>query len=59
MEIESCPFCGGKAEVINRHLYALTYYQVHCPSCTAIIDRLTEDEQEAINMWNKRTYKEG
>ena len=50
-KLKPCPFCGGEAEVwvsdvTNRAI-------VYCTVCDAQI-RIKQNEQEAIEAWNKR-----
>lgn len=46
-----CPFCGGKAEMLN---YSENEWLVHCPKCSGMVERWRETEEEAIEQWNRR-----
>jgi Lar family restriction alleviation protein len=61
MELKSCPFCGGE-EIGVRKIYEdwglgkdLIRVYVGCVSCG--IGYEEEDEQEAINNWQRRYNK--
>lgn len=47
-----CPFCGGKAIMLN---YSSSEWLVHCVDCDGMVERWRETEKEAINQWNRRS----
>lgn len=49
--LKPCPFCGGKACALTRN--RITFY-VKCSKCYAMIDRICETEEEAVELWNRR-----
>ena len=63
-ELKPCPFCGGKAVVVNAPFSGVWY--IRCKSCTAMIGRKTKtistvcgkeyfDTREAAEIaWNRR-----
>ena len=51
-ELLRCPFCGGEAAILKRK--SVSFYP-KCSKCYAMIDRLCLTEEEAIELWNKRT----
>lgn len=69
LDLKSCPFCGGAAELSVRgmtavsHAADLKYYAVvNCPSCEAsVCGEATADEDEAqplaITAWNRRALQ--
>lgn len=50
-ELKNCPFCGGKAEMLN---YSEHEWLVHCTICDGMVEKWRETEQEAIEQWNNR-----
>lgn len=54
--LDLCPFCGGKAEVIDATDEWNETYFVLCPNCgVSTINGI--NEEEAINAWNTRVKK--
>ena len=51
-ELKCCPFCGGKAEMLN---YSPTEWLVHCIECDGMVENWRKTKQEAIEQWNTRT----
>lgn len=54
-ELKTCPFCGGKAEMLN---YSENEWLVRCTDCDGMVERWRETEEEAIEQWNRRTKNE-
>ena len=50
-ELKCCPFCGGKAEMLN---YSPTEWLVHCIECDGMVENWRKTKQEAIEQWNRR-----
>ena len=58
-ELKPCPFCGGKAKIIEVADYSSTggsYWNVLCKllNCCA---QYGETKRQAISAWNKRSYR--
>lgn len=51
MKLKPCPFCGGKAEMLN---YSEKEWLVCCPICSGMVEKWRETEIEAIEQWNRR-----
>ena len=51
-ELKCCPFCCGKAEMLN---YSPTEWLVHCIECDGMVEKWRKTKQEAIEQWNLRT----
>lgn len=51
VELKPCPFCCGKAEMLN---YSDNEWLVHCTVCDGMVERWRETEDEAIEQWNRR-----
>lgn len=49
-QLKLCPFCGGKAEIIETIFYD---YKVACEECGASIPHC-DSEEMAIKAWNRR-----
>ena len=63
-ELKPCPFCGGKAEVIQTKcltndctLYHVFHYELRCP-IDGIRTENCRSAEEAIEAWNRRTEDE-
>lgn len=52
-ELKPCPFCGGKAELIERIYGAYKDVTVACKQC-GIRSTLFSNDLEAITFWNRR-----
>ena len=59
-ELKPCPFCGGKAELIQtkclsngRVLYHVFHYELKCRT-NGIQTKNMETQEEAIEAWNRR-----
>lgn len=62
-ELETCPFCGGKAYIKSWLPYdgyqgESTKYRVTCKDCNARTDDV-DTKQRAIELWNKRKTERG
>ena len=59
VELKSCPFCGGKAE-IQRHKFTgcPDSYGVKCERCKTQGYQFWESEDEAAAVWNRRVDNE-
>lgn len=53
-ELKKCPFCAGRASVMQNHL---NQYIVVCDKCYARTDA-TKFKGKAIAAWNQRKLKE-
>lgn len=52
-ELKPCPFCGGKAKVMD-----MGYpHWVYCTNCGAKVHGGTTDEIDSIEAWNRRTLE--
>lgn len=51
-ELKPCPFCGGKARVMQ---YGELEHLPTCNACDCILDYCFYSEEEAIAAWNRRT----
>ena len=54
-KLKPCPFCGGKAEILN---YSEDEWLVHCVICDGMVERWRKTEKEAIEQWNRRANDE-
>ena len=53
--LKPCPFCGGKAELINRKRYALpNECYVLCLNCGASSGADYDETKNVIKQWNTR-----
>lgn len=52
MELKSCPFCGGEAELTG---FNAPEYWVWCPTCKASTDAHT-GMTNAVEAWNTRAW---
>lgn len=52
-DLENCPFCGGKAEMVV-YSYYNDDFVVRCTKCGATVPIWRETEEEAARQWNKR-----
>ena len=61
IELKPCPFCGGKASVINTTALGLDCKSVMCRKCKAKVNFFngTNSEERAINAWNRRCDNDG
>ena len=53
-ELKKCPFCAGRASIIQNHL---NYYIVVCEKCFARTNEM-RFKCKAIDAWNQRKLKE-
>lgn len=51
IKLKPCPFCGGKAEMLN---CSPKDWLVICPVCCGMVERWVETKEEAITQWNRR-----
>ena len=65
IKLKLCPFCGGKAEKVEKHddLAFKTLIYIRCTDCRAmthIFDKFSEwfDEEYLIECWNRRIEDE-
>ena len=54
-ELKPCPFCGGKAEILN---YSENAWLVYCRMCDGMVERWRKTKKEAIEQWNRRVNNE-
>jgi len=55
MEIKTCPFCGQKAELIEREFGDSPHFSVQCVGEDMHqLDFWSENPDDSINYWNKR-----
>lgn len=63
--LKPCPFCGGKAVIVVNYSEILPTHRVKCVVCNAQMGthhvcydgrgaRFFQNEEEAINAWNRR-----
>ncbi len=58
VKLKPCPFCGGKAEVLNGcTCYEPDDYWISCKKCEAET-RIYDSEAAAIAAWNTRAGDE-
>ena len=50
IKLKSCPFCGGKAELVTCGLYA---FYIRCKQCR-MGSGVYEKKREAVIAWNMR-----
>lgn len=50
-EMEKCPFCGSKAEILH---YENDGYLPKCSECDGMIEKWFASPQEAVEQWNRR-----
>lgn len=60
-ELKPCPFCGGKARIIQsdpllKGKKEFFIYNVACLECSATVRKCTEEE--AVEAWNRRNKDE-
>ena len=54
-ELKKCPFCGGKAEMLN---YSEDEWLVRCTICDGMVEKWRKTKKEAIEQWNRRVNDE-
>ena len=55
-ELKPCPFCGGKAIVLHtKSIYELPHFFVTCGSCGVETPRVCKTEEQAREVWNRRS----
>ena len=54
-ELKPCPFCGGKATIMENNHYT-DMWTVMCKNCYSEIDRY-HTKESAIEAWNRRENK--
>lgn len=55
MELEPCPFCGGKAKSFAPYPELRRYWTVECASCAASVSGEIDSKQDdATAAWNRR-----
>ena len=53
INLKSCPFCGGKVEIVIGLLKGLT--MIECKGCRSLTSfQNNETVDKAIEMWNRR-----
>ena len=57
MNLKSCPFCGGEAELKYTITVYYANYWVECSRCS-ISTRRVPSEDNAIEDWNNRSTKQ-
>ena len=65
-ELKTCPFCGGKAELMHKFMFVNGYrgdaVRVRCSQCyaqspykrNAIMHGFHKTEEAAVEAWNRR-----
>ncbi len=54
-ELKSCPFCGGKAEIIP--LIGINAKYIKCENCR-ISTEVSSEDKTLIELWNRRINDE-
>lgn len=57
-QLKTCPFCGGKARIVEHEFYAMpSSYGVQCSNedCSSQSDQFYDTMEEAIAAWNNRS----
>ena len=55
-DLKPCPFCGHKAVIINTgNHFPKMFYRIVCESSCTMQGKLYDTEEEAIEVWNRRT----
>lgn len=55
MKLKSCPFCSGKAKIIEHFFYnQSTVYGIRCERCLTESYQYFKSRERAIEAWNKR-----
>ena len=55
IELRTCPFCGGEAEINNEIDMGQSYYVINCKTCHASPDgAISIDVNVAAAAWNRR-----
>ena len=57
-ELKPCPFCGGKAEIKDGHLYAIKSVQAHCTQCNVAMPKVPIDHLMYTNGKQVRLTKD-
>ena len=58
-ELKTCPFCGGKATIIENYLYGkVCGYVPFCRKCGCELKQYSS-KQAAERAWNRRIYDDG
>ena len=61
MELKPCPFCGGEAYVARDRLAqyhgGYVWFGCGCKRCRVQYRTLSDTEEEAIGLWNRRAYE--
>jgi len=57
VKLKPCPFCGGKAELVDCGIGPDRYF-VRCQKCDTVQGGLWMQKQTAIKRWNRRAKDE-
>lgn len=55
VHLNTCPFCGGTAELYQ---YSENTYRIKCTACQASTFEITEDPEQTGVSWNRRYDKD-
>lgn len=55
--LKPCPFCGGKAKIIQDDKLRRCFYKVQCEKCN-VENSFNDDRSMVVEKWNRRTNNE-
>ena len=54
IKLKPCPFCGGKAKILNEYSVGFEAYYAWCENCR-YSSSIYDDKTDAVEAWNRRT----
>jgi len=60
MELKSCPFCGGKAQLDQCYDAGMKRHTIWCQDCKVMLQewQVGDDKSKIIAKWNRRTQND-